>query len=330
MEQGWIRFGCFLTGYKYAWVKNSSEACVNTVKRYTSALLILMVLWAFTGYVFTQRYLLGNTACCLVGSAVMVLLIIQIERQILLSLSPNRWLYFARSLLAILMALLGSLLMDQIVFRQDIDLEKMAYVQEKVHALFPGATEELRSQLEEENQEIKNLETQRLEDVNEVSEKPFFKEVSTQSLPQKVMESHTDKSGKAFRMERLVYSHSISTVSIPNPKQTQILEINKNLEGLQKDKKEKENKLLKIREDMENRFQSRSGFLDELTILFRILSRSVPALVVWGIWFLFLLGLELLVLISKSGDLKTDYEEAIFNQMEIKNVRLSTLRVKGI
>jgi len=325
MKNGWIRFGCFLTGYNYALVKSASEASAKTVKRYTSAMVIVSVLWAFIGYVFTERYLKGNTITCLLGSAMMILLIIQIERQILLSISPNKGLYFIRSLIGVLMAIIGSLILDQLIFSQDIDLEKIPYIQEKVQTLLPVATGELRSQINYEIQEIKKLETERKEDLKEVSEKPFFKEVSTQSLPQKVTQFHIDQSGKEISIERLVHSHSISTVSIPNPKQSQIPEIDKTLENLNKDKMGKERRLLNIQEDLENRLKTKSGFLEDLSLLFRIFSRSSLAMGVWVVWFLFLLGLELLVLISKLTDLKTDYDEAIFSQMEMKKNRILTL-----
>ena len=61
MKNWWIRFGCFLTGYNYSIVRNSSEVAAKTVKRYTSAMLIVCILWAFIGYCFTRRYLHGGS-----------------------------------------------------------------------------------------------------------------------------------------------------------------------------------------------------------------------------------------------------------------------------
>ena len=68
MKNWWIRFGCFLTGYNYNIVRNSSEVAAKALKRYTSAMVIVCILWAFIGYVFTDRYLHGGKWGSIAGS----------------------------------------------------------------------------------------------------------------------------------------------------------------------------------------------------------------------------------------------------------------------
>jgi hypothetical protein len=57
MKDLWLKLGCFLTGYNYDILKTCSEVAAKSVKRYTAAMFIICIIWAFVGYTFTQRYL---------------------------------------------------------------------------------------------------------------------------------------------------------------------------------------------------------------------------------------------------------------------------------
>jgi hypothetical protein len=121
MKDFWVRLGCFMTGYNYMIVRNSSEATAKAVKKYLSALLIVCTLWGFVGYAFTRRYLHGEWYISLIGALIMVLMVIQIERQIILSIGRNRMAYAFRVLIGIVMAVLGSVILDQIIFKDDVN-----------------------------------------------------------------------------------------------------------------------------------------------------------------------------------------------------------------
>ena len=110
-------------------------------------MLIVCILWAFVGYTLTQRYLEGSQWGSLAGAVVAVIIIIQIERQIILSINPSKWLYFSRGLIAFMMAIIGAVIIDQILFKQDIELEKITYIEKRVKQALPGKTEEIRNQV---------------------------------------------------------------------------------------------------------------------------------------------------------------------------------------
>ena len=76
MRTWWIRFGCFLTGYNYDIMKNSSEASAKSVKKYTSAILIVSIIWGFIGYSFANRYLHLDTKGSIVGAIIMIFIVI--------------------------------------------------------------------------------------------------------------------------------------------------------------------------------------------------------------------------------------------------------------
>src|SRR5687768_5264852 len=147
MRRWWVKFGCFLTGYNYTIVRNSSEVTAKAVKRYTSAMIIVCIIWSFIGYVFTDRYLHGGRNGSIIGALVMIVIIVQIERQIILSINPSKLLYISRALIATMMAIIGAIIIDQIIFKEDIELEKITSIEERVKKALPPKTEELRAQI---------------------------------------------------------------------------------------------------------------------------------------------------------------------------------------
>src|SRR5690349_11686814 len=96
MRDKWLRVGCFLIGYNFPIVRGSSELSIKRVIKYTSALFIVCILWAFIGFAFTSRYLDGRWYTSFFGMIVMVFLVVQIERQVILSSRHNRSLHFFR------------------------------------------------------------------------------------------------------------------------------------------------------------------------------------------------------------------------------------------
>lgn len=209
MSKPWIRLGCYLTGYNYRIVSASSEITAKAVKRYTSAILIVCLLWSFIGYMFTKRYLFGTAIDGVIGATVMVLIVIQIERQIILSVHPSKWLIFARSIIAILMAIIGSIIVDQILFKQDIELEKITYIQARVNASLPGKTAELRTQIASLDSAIQKKEGERTALIDEVTKAPFIKSTSTEVIPSKVQTTTTDSLGRTTTSEKMVPASNV-------------------------------------------------------------------------------------------------------------------------
>lgn len=325
MKNWWIRFGCFLTGYNYQIVSNSSEVAAKAVKRYTSALLIVCILWSFIGYTFVQRYVHGGLWGSIVGAIVFVVVIIQIERQIILSVTPSLWLYISRGLIAVLMAIIGAIIIDQIIFKEDIELEKITSIEERVKKALPPKTEELRHQIASLDTALFKKENERLQLLSELEKNPTIKSVASQSTPTVVRSTTTDSTGNSTTSEQVKNTTSVRVSTIMNPRQALVQPIEQNITDLRTQKSEKETALLNIRPKLEQEISSRVGFLDELEVMFSLISRSKVALGVWLIWFFFLLGLEMLVLISKINEKKNDYEETIMHQMNLQMKKLHVL-----
>lgn len=109
----WIKFGCKLTGWSSSVLAQCSEASKTQLSKYTSALLILMIVWSITGFCFAQRYIGLPVWGCILVSLVFITIVIMIERQILLALHPTKKLVAFRFVIAVIMAIVGSTIFDQ-------------------------------------------------------------------------------------------------------------------------------------------------------------------------------------------------------------------------
>ncbi|MCD9574453.1 DUF4407 domain-containing protein [Flavobacterium soyae] len=330
MKNWWIKFGCILTGYNYNIVKNSSEISVKAVKRYTAAILIVCILWAFIGYSFTNRYLRGSEIMSSIGACIFVIIIIQIERQLILSINPSKWLIIARGIIACMMAIIGSIIIDQIIFKEDIELEKITFIEERVRKAIEPKTKDLRDQIEQINKAISEKEAERLVLIENITKNPNMTVFSTQAITTNTKSSEENpETGKPVTVEKTTPVIVTTRSNIPNPKIQMIPAIEKTISDLRTQKTEKETALINIRPKLEKDISSKVGFLDELKVMYSILSQSMIALVIWLIWFFFLLGLEMLVLISKKSEKENDYERTVQHHMDLQFKKLELFAKMG-
>jgi len=315
MKDLWLKFGCFLTGYNYTIIQNTSEASKKAVKKYISALLIVSTLWGFVGFAFTQRYLHGSFWISIMGAVIMVVLVIQIERQIILSIVKNSFAINFRMSIGIVMAIIGSVILDQIIFKEDIEKKKIGNIETEVNNILPIKTAELSQQIEQLENSVANKERERADVINEISKNPMI------SVPSTKFEFEKD----SLTGKMLPTKQTITNNSIPNPKTDLISQIDAQIKLLREQKTIKENVKLNIQQLLENELKSKVGFLDELKLLFSILFSSIISLIIWILLFIFFLAIELFVLVNKIGDKNNDYDKIILHQMNTKIKMLDNL-----
>lgn len=315
MKNWWLKLGCFLTGYNYQIVMHSSEVSAKAVKKYLSALIIISILWGFIGYTFTQRYLHGSTLTSSVGALILVVIVIQIERQIILSVGKNNWARGFRIVIGLIMACIGSVIIDQMIFKDDIEKKQLTINQAIVDSLLPKKTFELNNQIKANDTLIANKEAERLALQKELSLRPTISLASSQT-------NYTRDSLGNYKAS----SKSNNSTSIPNPKASLLEPLQAQINVYIDRKTKMEGRMLTIREEVENEVSSKTGFLDELQTLFSILFNSGIAMAIWILWFGFLLAIELFVLVSKFGDTSHDYEQTVLHQMNVKLDMLQKLR----
>ncbi len=318
MKDLWLKTGCYITGYNYSLIKNSSEASAKTVKKFLSAILIVSILWAFIGYSFAQRYLHSGITGCILVSLIMVIIVIQVERQIILSVGRNKLVPVFRILLGIVMAIIGSVIIDQIIFKDDVEKGKISNVQNEVNNILPVKTKELDLQIDQIDSAINLKEAERTAIIDEITRKPFIKSTSSEI---KHFQMHNGN-----KVDTLVRRTDFALNDVANPKAALLPDIADQISKLRAQKSEKENSKINIRQELETELNSKTGFLDELKILFGILLSSPIAMLVWLMFFLFFMCVEVFVLINKFGEEKNDYDSIILHQ---KDTRIKMLEKLG-
>ena len=186
--------------------------------------------------------------------------------------------------------------------------------------MLPIKTQELTSQIQQLDNSIQLKEEERVKTIADITKNPTIYSPST-----------THQYGKDSITGKLVLTNkTVTNNSIPNPKAEMIPLIDVQIKYLREQKAIKENEKLNIQDVLEKDLKSKTGFLDELKILFDILFSSGIAFTVWTLLFLFFLAIELFVLVNKFGDSKNDYDKTIVHQMETKIKMLETLNDQPI
>lgn len=307
MKDWWIKLGCYLTGYNYSIVKSSSEASAKAVKKFASALLIISMVWCFIGYEFTSHYLHGSTLTSIIGAIIMVVMVIQIERQIILTIGKSRSVKRFRIIIGVVMAIIGSVIIDQVMFKDDIERERITVDQEKVNKAMIFKTKEINDQIAQLDTSIARKERERMKAIAEITKSPTITAYNTQT------QTKADSNGRMVTVGR-----TMTTQSMPNPKIEMLAQLDGQIKTLHDLKVAKENSLLTIRATVEKEVKENKPFLEELSILFKILMSSPIAFVVWALIFTFFFSIELFVLYCKFGDDKNDYDRTIMHQMQIR------------
>jgi hypothetical protein len=321
MKDLWLKTGCYITGHNYGIIKNSSELSAKAVRKYLSAILIVSILWGFIGYCFAHRYLHTGITGSIAAALVMIIIVIQIERQIILSMGKNKLVPLFRIVIGIVMAVIGSVIIDQIIFKEDVEKVRIGNIQTEVNNILPIKTKELDLQIKQIDSAITIKEAERNAIIDEISIRPFIKSTSSEIRHFQLQHNGNDGHLK----DTIVSRTDVALNDIANPKAGLLPGIADQISQLRKQKADKENSKINIRQELETELNSKTGFLDELKVLFSILLSSWIALVIWIMFFIFLLSIEVFVLVNKFGDESNDYDRVILHQKDVRIKMLNKL-----
>jgi hypothetical protein len=283
--------------------------------RYTSAMVIICLLWAFIGYTFTSHYLKGGWYFSIVGSLTLIIIVIQIERQVILSSKSNKKPLYFRLVIAFTMAIIGSLIIDQIIFKEDIEKQRIRTMGEEIKRSFPERAGELKRQIKEVDSTILHKENERLILINDIVKNP------TIPIYTKQITSPSKQNNDSINREVITRTSS----QIQSPKIALIQPLDNQIAGLRFLKQQKDSLLLSLRSALETELKQKVGFLDELNLMISICLESIPAMIAWLVWFVFLFGLEAFILVSKWNETDTDYDKMIEQQMNLHFRRIELL-----
>lgn len=306
----WSKFGCKLTGWSSEVLAQCSEASRCQLSKYTSALMILILIWSVTGFCFAQRYIgLPVWGCCLV-SLFFITIVIMIERQIILTTEKSLSMLAFRAVIALVMAIVGSTIFDQTMFGKDIDKQMANTIEVQVAELTTQRVhtiDEKLAALKTESDSITAINSLLQEDVNK---NPFIIQTSRTSVSNKVL--MPDGSFKT------VSNPSVTKSEVPNPKLTQIETNNKKLDQISEQEQKWTEKKQTMEEDVRKECKESVGFLEELEAMWSIITNRPLAGAFYLVFFFLLMSLELFVVVSKTVDKECDYEAAIKGAQKIR------------
>jgi hypothetical protein len=303
MKGLWLKISCFLTGYNYDLLKNSSWISKAIALKNMSALLCTCLIWAIVGFMVGKRFLDLESSGCLISSALLVFIAIQIERQIIMSSSQKPLLLFFRAFLGLNMALLGALVMDQVVFSSDIEKAKIELVNSQVDSLFRNQTLNNKIRIDAIDGLIQEDLKKRSLLIQGITRLPTVRLTDTGSLNSPQSNSEIAKNNSS------IYQIRSRTIVNPNIQVLNLLEsdLNKLLEEKLAILKKEE----LDRRVLTSKLLSTRNFLKDSKILFSIIKENTLAMLFWLSLTLLLFALEMLVLINKIGEPKNDYDKRL-------------------
>lgn len=305
--------GCFLIGWDKNILSECGEASFRQYRKLLSAISIMMVLWGTIGYCFADRYInIESCALKLCVALAFMFIVLCVERVIILTVGKARLMSVMRVLLALCMALLGSCIFDQIIFRNDIQQAIQEHREDVIGTTITKRLAIYDGDIQRITQEMDSLSKATIALNEELQKRPVIKGTNVSTQEQVV---GVDENGKPQK----VRTQTVNTVTLANPLAEQLKANNDQiqiysgqLEQLRLDKKEVAEK---VREEMSQRAP---GFIEELEATLKVVSQSKISLAFYIVLFCFLTFLELFVLTIKMGENKCDYELIVENQLSLK------------
>ncbi len=307
--------GCFLIGWDKNILKECGEASYRQYRKLLSAICIMMVMWGTIGYCFADRYInIESTILKVCISLAFMFIVLCVERVIILTVGKARLMSSMRIMLALCMAVLGSCIIDQIIFSNDIQQTIHDRREDAIQKTITKRMAVFESDIQRITHDMDSLSKATIVLGEELAKHPTIKSVNVSTTEQS---AGLDEKGNPKK----VRTRSTEIVNIPNPLTGQLnanneqIQLYQNqLERLRQDKKE-------IAEKVTDEIHSRPvGFIEELEATLAVVSNSWISLAFYVILFCFLAFLELFVLTIKIGETKCDYELIVENQLSLKKV----------
>jgi hypothetical protein len=297
-----IKIACFIIGWDPETLKNCREVSFALLKKYFAAIVILSIIWGVIGWCFAGNYLgIESWYGKLISSLFFITVIVFIERYIILTHGKLTSLRVFRTFLAILMAVLGSRVFDQIVFKKDIDVQMKSIRTEQINEEIPKRTLLIDNEMQNISRNIDTLTYANQVLYEIITKNPTIPDVQVSTTRRQV---GTDENGKPkYETDRTVNQNSV-----PNPKIEQVEENKKMLEEYRTRIQELQNRKLNIADEVRTEYEEAgTGFLEELGAMYSLLASNWIVLAFYIFLFLFLMFLELLVITTKGND-NCDYD----------------------
>ncbi|MFN8307339.1 MAG: DUF4407 domain-containing protein [Ferruginibacter sp.] len=117
-----LRTACILTGDNYALVSTDTPASKKKIVALALAMMVPVLIWVLNGFLLAYQVLQSSLTAAVITGLALGLIVFVIEKLIIMA-NGNSSLKRIRIAIGILVATLGSIALDEVVFREDIDLQ---------------------------------------------------------------------------------------------------------------------------------------------------------------------------------------------------------------
>ncbi len=291
-----FRVACFTTGRIYKFLKNCSYKARKRTMVYFAGMLIVGIIWFFVGYQFSRMYLKLNPTWALTVGGVASFIVFLIER-IIINSDKNLANFIFRLLLALCMSGIGAVIIDQFIFKEDIEKQRKEHNKELVNKMYKEKKDNTDNEIENLNKQIEKLSDEKNRILNKMktnTKKSRIKRDSTSKTIETIYEEEDDSHFQKMINE---YSNQIDNLI----KERQKLNASKDV----------------LRNSIEKEVNSYHGLLDELDILISVITKKWYSIALYFIIMGFFLMLELLIVVSKTFQKGDDYDFAIQHQSDV-------------
>ena len=309
---------CLLVGWKPAILQNCREVSYTTLKRYVAAIVILSIIWGVIGWCFADYLAIKSWYGKTITAIFFIVVIVCIERYIILSHGKLTALKLFRTFLAVLMAVLGSTIFDQIVFKNDINVQMKEIRTEQINEEIPKRTVLIDNEIIQISNTIDTITAINRILYDELIKSPV---IIIPEVTNTRRQTGRDNEGKPI----YEYDRTVTRRSVPNPKTEQAQKNEEILKEYRDREQALQDRRLNVASEVRNEYeQVNTGFLEELGALYSLLGKNWIVRMFYIFLFLFLMCLELLVITTK-GKENCDYELLLDFQLKQRKKELETL-----
>lgn len=123
-----LKLACNIIGEEYPYVKTFTQGGKRKIYLYANCLLVPVILWFINGYLLITNVLEGTMFAALLTAFIAAFIIFLIERAIIMS-NGSKPIFWFRIVLGFIVASLGSISLDEVIFKHDIDNQVAIYKQ---------------------------------------------------------------------------------------------------------------------------------------------------------------------------------------------------------
>lgn len=121
-----LKLNCKIIGEQYEYVKHYQPGSKRKVSLYASCIMIPVILWFINSFLLISNVLNGSFFIALITALIAASIIFLIERVIIMS-NGSQPIFWFRILLGFIVATLGSISFDEVIFKHDIDNQVSTY-----------------------------------------------------------------------------------------------------------------------------------------------------------------------------------------------------------